>query len=689
VVIDEAHHARKRRYANRADPTRLHDLSMELGIMTPHILLLTATPVQLRAVEAQDLLRILGLGGPWVQEQSFARYFEILAKDARERTTEEWAFALSLAAWIATRYLGRDELYRLVRSIFGESREGAEVLAALRDQSRFVTAAKQMARTAAVPLNRLLLALSPVQWFMVRNTRELLEEKVGFRFPQRDVQEEPVALDAEHEALLAELDQYLSRTYGQYEKLLSEENRGVIGFVRSIYHQRFVSSFAAAHETVRARRKFLQAVLDEDEEAMLRLAAKFLEESPEETDEDDLVDAMRELLAAAGARELILREAKALERLEERLRPYAPDRVTSRDPKMKKLVEVVDDLVRTGRSVLVFSKYTDTVDAIVNFVARWSTQVSRNVLGTYTGEGGKVFDSATEAWRKVSKQDIVRLLEEGRLRLLVCTDAASEGLNLQAASAVVNVDMPWNPAKVEQRIGRVDRLGQKAPLVLVRNVWYPDTIEAHMYRVLFDRKTLYQIVVGPAQEIISEGMRKAFDAGARGAQLRALVEETLRLVEQVKGQIRIAQGATLGAAWEGGPRWDAELLDGVVSFARMAAETLGLRTSIEDGRLVFHRGTTDLPEHLQRWNGASLEEGKPNALTPAHPIVQWLCGEIKEESGDGTLPEVESLYAVGDAEGLYELVAPNPEGGSAELVPARRIPEILQGLLRVAAERTR
>ena len=100
--------------------------------------------------------------------------------------------------------------------------------------------------------------------------------------------------------------------------------------------------------------------------------------------------------------------------------------------------------------------------------------------------------------------------------MLLGSDAAAEGLNLQAADTVINIDVPWNPARLEQRIGRADRLGQQAKVVDVRNLWYPDSIERRMYEVLQTRHDLYRLAIGPAQSIFSDALQKAHDQVSRG-----------------------------------------------------------------------------------------------------------------------------------------------------------------------------
>ena len=70
----------------------------------------------------------------------------------------------------------------------------------------------------------------------------------------------------------------------------------------------------------------------------------------------------------------------------------------------------------------------------------------------------------------ISRDDAKRRFREKQADVLLCTDAAAEGLNFQFCGALVNYDMPWNPMRVEQRIGRIDRLGQQYPIIKIINL---------------------------------------------------------------------------------------------------------------------------------------------------------------------------------------------------------------------------
>src|SRR5439155_10392254 len=125
-------------------------------------------------------------------------------------------------------------------------------------------------------------------------------------------------------------------------------------------------------------------------------------------------------------------------------------------------------------------------------------------MACYSGRGGEVWDPAANGWRVVDKAEVKARCKRSHrhaIDILVGTDAASEGLNLQQFSALVNYDLPWNPMRVEQRIGRIDRIGQDAPAVRVLNLYMQGTIEEDAYFTLKERIGVFEEVVGPLQPI--------------------------------------------------------------------------------------------------------------------------------------------------------------------------------------------
>lgn len=100
-------------------------------------------------------------------------------------------------------------------------------------------------------------------------------------------------------------------------------------------------------------------------------------------------------------------------------------------------------------------------------------------------------------------------IEEFRMqkKILLCTDAGSEGRNLQFANVIINYDLPWNPMRIEQRIGRVHRLGQKKK-VIVHNLATRDTIETYILNRLYEKIDLFHVTIGEMDLILSQLKKK-------------------------------------------------------------------------------------------------------------------------------------------------------------------------------------
>lgn len=93
-------------------------------------------------------------------------------------------------------------------------------------------------------------------------------------------------------------------------------------------------------------------------------------------------------------------------------------------------------------------------------------------------------------------------------QILLSSEVASEGVDLQFSRVLINYDLPWNPMKIEQRIGRIDRLGQEAQRILVWNLFYGNTIDARIYHRLFQRLKIFEFALGGIEPILGDEMRE-------------------------------------------------------------------------------------------------------------------------------------------------------------------------------------
>lgn len=90
------------------------------------------------------------------------------------------------------------------------------------------------------------------------------------------------------------------------------------------------------------------------------------------------------------------------------------------------------------------------------------------------------------------------------LRLVIATDAAAEGLNLQTLASLINVDLPWNPSRLEQRIGRIKRYGQKRDTVNMANLVYQNTVDEKVYNKLSARMKDRYDLLGSLPDVIDD-----------------------------------------------------------------------------------------------------------------------------------------------------------------------------------------
>ena len=108
----------------------------------------------------------------------------------------------------------------------------------------------------------------------------------------------------------------------------------------------------------------------------------------------------------------------------------------------------------------------------------------------------------------MDKQQALKTFEDPNgPSILLSSEVASEGVDLQFSSLLINYDLPWNPSKIEQRIGRIDRIGQEAPKILIWNFIYAETVDDRVYSRLLQRLNIFERALGSMEMILGDEIR--------------------------------------------------------------------------------------------------------------------------------------------------------------------------------------
>ncbi len=519
IVLDEAHHARRRAAGSRREggPNALLKLMRALKEKTDGLILLTATPMQVHPVEVWDLLDLLGLPPEWTAA-GFLDFFESVGQPNPPADALDRMARLFQAVERDHGPVDRAGVQRLTGL---SSLKAARVLRALRD------AASIPRRQLETPERRAALAVlrahTPIRRLVSRHTRALLrryfqEGRLTTPIARRRVDDRFLELTAAERDLYAAVERYIATTYNQ----AAGAERSAVGFVMTIYRRRLASSFRALRATFERR---LDAMAHGGAAQSAPDDATRDEDAPDDEAADELPDT--DETAALERRALAAEERADVEGLLDRIRALPPD------SKLAALTGTLADLRRDGYAqVMVFMQYTDTQDFLRDALR---VQNDQRLL-CFSGRGGEA-PAAAGGWRPITRDDAKRRFRAGEADVLLCTDAAAEGLNFQFCGALVNYDMPWNPMRVEQRIGRIDRLGQRHPDIRVVNLHYAGTVETDVYRALRTRIGLFEQVVGRLQPILARlpgAITGAVLAGGGDAGRANVVDEIARQTREAE-----------------------------------------------------------------------------------------------------------------------------------------------------------
>lgn len=263
------------------------------------------------------------------------------------------------------------------------------------------------------------------------------------------------------------------------------EKRPAVGFL-VLLMQRLASSSTAA--VLSALRKRHGAIVEEG--TQLRLFPERAEEWGDLSGEEQ-VDALQDALGAAWGNELA--EVELLIDLAQRAV------AAGLDAKARDLLVLLDELAVSeadpALKAVVFTEFTQTQNMLLELF-----------------ENAGIDAVAINGQMGIHERAVVQATFRDRARVLVSTDAGGEGINLQFAHVVINYDLPWSPSRIEQRIGRVDRIGQKRPVQAV-NLAMEQSIDARVLEVLQTKLAviLNELGADKAGDILNSADRHADD----------------------------------------------------------------------------------------------------------------------------------------------------------------------------------
>ncbi len=322
--------------------------------------------------------------------------------------------------------------------------------------------------------------------------RRMIKEKLltfaGTRlFPERRATSVNYDLSPEEFALYESVTQYVRAEFNRADQLEHGGRKSSVGFALTILQRRLASSPAAIYHSLRRRREKLEARLKEEEQGpaqVLQPAALSFDVSLDD-DLDDAPDSEVEAIetelvdhaTAAKTVTQLAAEISILRRLEGQARRVFD---SGRDSKWLQMLSLLQDSPEmqnadgSARKLVIFTEHRDTLDYLLK---RLTTVIGRPeaVVAIHGG-------TQREQRRKIEAE----FRHDADVQILVATDAAGEGINLQSAHLMVNYDLPWNPNRLEQRFGRIHRIGQKEVCHLW-NLVAGETREGAVYQRLLEK----------------------------------------------------------------------------------------------------------------------------------------------------------------------------------------------------------
>ncbi|WP_236167515.1 phospholipase D-like domain-containing anti-phage protein [Pseudomonas fulva] len=464
VILDEAHKARTRQGMGKdaGTPNELLAFIRDISARSDHVLLGTATPIQTRREDLWDLVRVLHqgkgnfvLGGDFSEWHRFKEIIPILSGE-EDVTDAGYAWRL-LRAPLPTVNSTQDSQARRLYSLIRQDLELSQSewlggsYSELGEDAREVMEDALERRVAGASFFQ---RENPFVRHVVLRKRTTLENEGLLKAIGVDVHPDVGLVKDVHrfhalfEGLALRSSEDFREAYNQargFGKALASSGHGS-GFMKNLMEQRICSSIVAGINT-----------------ATRLLGGETITEESDEGEASVQVQSTDEQLA--------------LKRLLDRLR------LVKEDPKLKAILHYLENEGWRELGCIIFSQYYDTARWVAESLA---ARYPEEPVGLYAGAGrSRLYRQGDSV--AIERETLKRMVADRKLRLMVATDAACEGLNLQTLGTLINVDLPWNPTKLEQRIGRIKRFGQTRDKVDMLNLVNEQTVDEKVYDRLSER----------------------------------------------------------------------------------------------------------------------------------------------------------------------------------------------------------
>ena len=461
LILDEAHRARRAQgvSSKAGEPNNLLSFMREAAKHARHVILGTATPIQTEVGELWDLLGILNSGASHVLGRDFSRWKQ--TADVLPILTGEKEVRDEVEAWnlIRNPLPARSEghLFDHIRSDLQLRKDQYYSDRPVTDLDEFTRSELQEDITQRRDSLSFFQRNNPILRHTVLRKRATLEE-LGLL--------DKIAVDIwpSDSEMLSVFDGIALRTSAEFDAAYEAANSfaaalakrtQAAGFMKTMMQSRICSAIMRAGVVYTAEKLLKKKIqLDEEDEE----AALLFERVPEMVDEE------RFYL--------------------DRIVHFLKQRPT--DPKLDAVVHFLTIRGWLELGCIIFSQYYDTANWVAKSLTELLPLELRVKAGVFAGAGKSGLFYGGE-WRSVERDDIKKAVRDRTIRLVVATDAACEGLNLQTLGTLINVDLPWNPSRLEQRIGRIKRIGQTRDRVDMLNLVYHDTNDEKVYGVLSKR----------------------------------------------------------------------------------------------------------------------------------------------------------------------------------------------------------